>query len=188
MDHFDAFDVAHAEFERRLRLVRDDQWADPTPCAEWTVHDLVNHVVSSARTYALLVNGGSREQVSESLGAEALVDDPLAAFLQHDEALRDAFGQPGALERTCTHPMGDVPGALLLRARGTEGAIHTWDLARAIGAHEHLDPRLVDHALQHLIDMSEVFVEAGAIAAPTGPIDESVEPQTRMLRLAGRDP
>ena len=188
MDQFDAFDVAHAEFERRLRLVRDDQWTDPTPCAEWTVHDLVNHVVSSARTYALMVNGCSREQASGDLGAEALGDDPLAAFLHHDEALHDAFRQPGALERVCMHPMGDVSGALLLRARGTEGAIHTWDLARAIGADEHLDPRLVDHALRHLIDMSEVFVEAGAIAPPTGPTDESVEPQTRMLRLAGRNP
>ncbi|MET0168093.1 MAG: maleylpyruvate isomerase N-terminal domain-containing protein, partial [Vicinamibacterales bacterium] len=44
MDPFDAVDVAHAEFERRLRLVRADQWADPTPCSEWSVRDLVNHV------------------------------------------------------------------------------------------------------------------------------------------------
>ncbi len=188
MNHFDAVDVAHAEFERRLRLVRDDQWADPTPCPEWTVRDLVNHVVSAARTYALLVNGCSREQASEALHEDALGDDPLAAFLHLDGVLHDAFRQPGALERVCMHPMGDVPAALLLRARGTEGAIHTWDLARSIGADEQLDPRLVDHALRHLIDMSEVFVEAGAIAPPTGPTDESVEPQTRMLRLAGRDP
>src|SRR5215207_8235660 len=72
MDHFDAVDVPHAKFERRLRLVRGDQWADPTPCPEWTVRDLVNHVVSAPHTYALLVNGCSREEASGDLGAEAL--------------------------------------------------------------------------------------------------------------------
>ena len=66
MDHFDAFDVAHAEFERRLWLVRADQWADPTPCSEWSVRDLVNHVVAGARTYTLLLDGCSRERARDA--------------------------------------------------------------------------------------------------------------------------
>ena len=188
MDHFDAVDVAHAEFERRLRLVRADQWADPTPCSEWSVRDLVNHVVAGARTYKLLVDGCSRERAREELATDTLGDDPLAAFQSSDTALRDAFRQPGALERRCTHPLFDTVGANLLRARATGVAVHTWDLARALGVDERLDARLTDHALEQFIEWGDRGVKLGTVAPPPGPPDESVAPQIRLLRLAGRDP
>jgi uncharacterized protein (TIGR03086 family) len=188
MDHFAAMDLAHAEFEQRLSLVRDDQWELVTTCPEWTVRGLTNHVVAAARTYTLLHDGCSRERAGQELASDAVGSEPLEAFRDSASALRVAFTQPGALDRPCTHPLFDTTGARLLRGRATDVAVHTWDLARTLRVDEHLDPRLVEHALQHFIEVGDLFVKTGAVAPPPGPTDASVAPQTRLLRLAGRNP
>ena len=187
MDHFDAVDLAHAEFEQRLSLVRDDQWELVTTCPEWTVRDLTNHVVAAARTYTLLLDGCTRERASEELASGALGSDPLEAFRRSVTSLRVAFHQPGAPDRACPHPLFETTGARLLRGRATDVAVHTWDLARTLDVDERLDRRLVEHALQQFIDVGDMFVKTGAVAPPPGPTDASVEPQIRLLRLAGRN-
>jgi uncharacterized protein (TIGR03086 family) len=188
MDDLELVDLAHGEFERRLRSVTGDQWTWSTPCSEWTVRDLVNHVVSSARLYVLMLNGCSREQARAELDAEVLGDDPVGAFESYSTALVAAFQRPDALEHQCEHPFGDLSGRRLLRGRAADVTFHTWDLAKAIGADERLDDRLVELALEVFLPSADRFLAAGAVAAPTGPTDESVPPQVRLLRLAGRNP
>ena len=105
MDYFDAVDLAHAEFEQRLSLVRDDQRELVTTCPEWTIRDLTKHVVAAARTYTLLLDGCTRERASEELASDALGSDPLEAYRRSVTTLRVAFHEPGALDRACTHPL-----------------------------------------------------------------------------------
>jgi uncharacterized protein (TIGR03086 family) len=188
VDDFEAVDCAHAEFERRLRLVRTDQWGLPTPCTEWTVRDVVNHVVAGARVYVLLLDGCSRERANDELASDTLADDPLGAFNSSAAALGAALRKPGALDLPCAHPLGDMIGLNLLRGRPGDVAVHSWDLARAIGADEHLDPSLVDKALAVFVPNAERFLKLGIIAPPTGPTDDTVPSQVRLLRLAGREP
>jgi uncharacterized protein (TIGR03086 family) len=151
------------------------------------VRDLVNHVVAGVRMYVLMVDGCSREEASAELDAKLLGDDPVAAFETWSTALVAAFQRQDALERQWAHPFGDISGRRLLRGRAADVTFHTWDLARAIGADERLDERLVDNALAVSLPSAERFRAAGAVAAPTGAIDESVPAQVRLLRLAGRD-
>jgi uncharacterized protein (TIGR03086 family) len=188
MDDFELMDLAHAEFERRLLLVGDDQWGLPTPCTEWSVRDLVNHVVSGGRMYALMLDGCSRDRARDALDAEVLGDDPVDAFHLYTTTLGAAFRRPGTLDQDWAHPFGDVSGRRLLRGRAADVTFHTWDLARAIGDDERLDDGLVQLALAVFIPSAERFLAAGAVAPPTGPTDASVPPQVRLLRLAGRSP
>jgi len=187
VDSLGGVDLAHAEYERRLRLVRPDQWGLPTPCAEWTVRDLVNHSVAAARAYLLMLEGCSRERASDELASDALGDnDPVEAFSSSAAALHDALRKPGALDVVCAHPLGDWPGTLLIRLRATDVGVHAWDLARAIGADEHLHPRLVELALEFWLPNAESFRDLPVFAPYTGPVDESVPPERRLLHLAGR--
>jgi hypothetical protein len=135
----------------------------------------------------MLLDGCSRDRASEELVSDALGSHPLDAFRDSVTTLRSGLEQPGALERACTHPLFDTTGARLLRGRATDVAIRAWDLAHTLGGDEHLDPRLVEHALQHYVEAGDLFVKSGAVAPPTGPTDPSVAPQTRLLRLAGRN-
>ena len=71
-------------------------------------------------------------------------DDWTGAFRSAYRTMREAFCAPGALERTVAHPgMGDIPATMLFDLRLGELAVHGWDLARAIGADDTLDPDVV---------------------------------------------
>ena len=109
------------------------------------------------------------------------------------ECLR-AFGEPGVLDRDADYPMGPVPGRRLLAIRLTDTVVHTWDLARAAGLDERLDPDLVGWILADLgwiyrdIAHSPVaeVTDHRFFAAPEGVVPEA--PQDRLLHVMGRRP
>src|SRR4051812_673416 len=99
MDRYELLDEAHRQFRDTLTSVTDGQWRSPTPCDEWCVHDLVNHLVSEAQGYQALLRGCSAEEFQDLLNARVLSDrDRVEAYDRENQALLEAFRQPGALE------------------------------------------------------------------------------------------
>jgi uncharacterized protein (TIGR03086 family) len=98
-----------------------------------------------------------------------------------------AFEESDALERTVHHPAGDRSGLDLLWLRVAEWTVHGWDLARAIGGDEQLDPELVDALRVHLEDHGTGLESGGYYEAPL-PAGKETPAQTRMLLIAGRNP
>jgi uncharacterized protein (TIGR03086 family) len=101
--------------------------------------------------------------------------------------LNAAIRDPGAMARTAHHPAGERTGAQLLETRVLDVTVHTWDLARSIGADESLDPDLVAFALT-LRDTFEAGRERGSFAPPPGQMPAGVSAQARLLHLLGRRP
>ena len=174
-------------FVQRLALVGPGQWAARTPCTEWDVRALVNHVVGANRRYTLLLHGAASGDVDATRPVNHLGDDPVASFLATATELQAAFSEPGAMTRTAHHPAGERTGAQLLEMRILDVAVHTWDLARAIGADESLDADLVALALT-LQDSFDAGRRRGAFAQlPVTPHDDG-SAQTQLLQLLGRLP
>ncbi len=187
MDGLDALAIANAGFERRLRLVGPDDWGRPTPCDEWDVRALVNHVVGANRRYTMLLQGASAMQVHATRKADHLGDDALASFLATAADVTGAFREEGALERTVHHDVvGDRSGAELLGMRVLDVAVHSWDLARAIDADDTLDADVVDFVLT--LPVFEAGGQQGGFAAPVGEIAADSSAQVRLLHLLGRRP
>jgi uncharacterized protein (TIGR03086 family) len=112
-----------------IDAVSDDQWSLPTPCDDWTVRDLVEHVVGGNVVFTVALHG----QPTAS-GPPAERSGDLAS--QYERSVRElvqAFRQPGTLERMVSVPFGSVPGTVALHLRITELLVHGWDLARATG-------------------------------------------------------
>ena len=147
MDGFEALACANAEFERRLLLVRDSDWHRPTPCTEWDVRALVNHVVGGSRRHAMLLRGARAAQVYATRAEDHLGADAMAAFVAGADMLLTEFGKPGALDRLVHHPIGDRSGRELLGMRIYDVTVHAWDLACAIDADRALEPALVQRTL-----------------------------------------
>jgi uncharacterized protein (TIGR03086 family) len=173
-------------FTQRLAVVRPDQWTDPTPCTEWDVRALVNHVVGGNRRYTMLLHGATAAEVDATRTADHLGDNPVASFVATAAELDAAFDEPGAMAHTAHHPAGERTGAQLLEMRVLDVAVHTWDLARAIGADETLDPDVVAFALT-LQDTFEAGREWGSFAPP-GETPAPCSAQARLLHLLGRRP
>lgn len=190
MDFFEALDRSAAEFERRLAAVGDDQWEASTPCQEWTVRDLVNHVVAANRMSVALLHGASAEEVRAAWGQDALGDDAMASFVDSAASQGAAFREEGALERTCAHPtQGDVPGLQLLGFRLADQTLHAWDLARAIGADEQLDPELVELLYAGMAPMADDLAAGGIFGQGRScALPDDAPVQAKLLDVAGRRP
>src|SRR3954462_5155897 len=83
--------VANDEFARRLRLVGAADWPRPTPCSEWDVRALVNHVIGANARYQLLLDGAPTDQVEATRAVDHLGDDAVAAFLLTAEGVLARF-------------------------------------------------------------------------------------------------
>jgi uncharacterized protein (TIGR03086 family) len=190
MASFDLLDRAAGEFDKRLRLVTDDQRELPTPCGEFNVRDLVTHQIQGMRGFTLLLNGQAREGAAAFEGGDIGSDDWVGVFNDEYQTMRDTFAAPGVLERTVTHPiMGDIPAAMLFDIRMNELAVHGWDLARAIGADETLDPEVVISIWEFGAPMAEMLPALGIFGSGgSGTVSESAPLQTRLLDMLGRRP
>lgn len=189
MDAFEALDRARVQFSVRLDAVSAEQWALPTPCDEWDVRGLVNHVVTADTTTVRLLDGATREATLALIGVDHLGPDPVAAYGQSAAAQAAAFRVPGALDLIVPHPAFDMPGSRLLDFRVGDTLLHAWDLARAIGGDERLDPDVVEFVWLSLAPLADVLPTTGAFGeGRTGALDDDAPLQLRLLDLSGRRP
>ena len=93
--------------------IRAGQWSAPTPCTDWTVRQVVNHLIGMNRVFAALLAGQPPPPRPPAGHAE---DDPAGAYRDSAAALQAAFGRPGVLERTYHGPLGTATGAERLAA------------------------------------------------------------------------
>jgi uncharacterized protein (TIGR03086 family) len=128
--------------------ITQDQLDDPTPCDDYTVRGVLEHMVGGATAFAAAYRGEAPTDPDLS--------DPLGGFAPVLGDLVAAISAPGALEQTVAAPFGDVPGDTFARFVVLDGLVHGWDLAIATGqsyeppdelvaavdafAHQALDP------------------------------------------------
>jgi uncharacterized protein (TIGR03086 family) len=124
--------------------VRAEQWSAPTPCTEWDVRRLLQHVVGLNRVFtALLLDAPPPLRGAPDHAGE----DPVAAYRESSAALVSAFGQPGILERQYEGPLGTANGAERLHIRLYDLLAHGWDLSQATGQPIDLPDDLVEPSL-----------------------------------------
>jgi len=124
--------------------IQAGQWSAPTPCTDWTVRQVVNHLIGMNRVFAALLAGQPPPPRPPADHAEA---DPAGAYRGSAAALLAAFGRPGVLERTYGGPLGTATGAERLQIRLYDLLAHGWDLAQATGQPADLPDDLAEQSL-----------------------------------------
>ncbi|WP_433072962.1 TIGR03086 family metal-binding protein [Dactylosporangium sp. CA-052675] len=190
-DHY----AALAEgFLARVRAVPAGAWDDPSPCPGWTARDVVAHLVNGHRGL-LFMAGGPAPAPADGIGVGRIAGAPpaepgadLAAVFAHvrDDMLamladpaRTALRLPGG-------PMGAVPVWQAVSVVGSvEVLVHTWDLARATGGDETLDPAQVARVHAAAEPFAAGLLATGAFDPPVLP-PAGADAQTRLLSFLGR--
>ncbi|KDE10754.1 TIGR03086 family metal-binding protein [Rhodococcus aetherivorans] len=174
--------IARQGFEGRLSAVTD--WSAPTPDTEWDVATLVRHVVDEQRWVPPLLAGRTIAEAEAEL--DPLGDDLSAEWDRHavDASVAWASTDP---DKQVHLSYGMVPVRDYLRQQVADIAIHTWDLARAVGADERLDPDLVAAVWEDIQPQRDMLAASGLFAPPV-PVPDDAAVQDRLLALTGRDP
>lgn len=166
------------ETDRMVAAIAADQWDAATPCTEWTVRALVDHMVGGNLLFAAALRGDEPRAVDRG--------NMVRAFRAAAADVVAGFRLPGVLERTVTVPFGEVPGALALNLRTTEIIVHGWDLARAIDATPDFPAELVERQL----DFTRVAVaQVPPDRAPFGPpqpVADDAPALDQLVALLGR--
>lgn len=187
MNPNDAMSAAVAAFGQPLAGVRPDQWSAATGCGDWTVSDLVRHVVGANRMSVVLLSGGDRASGIAAMACPESDAQLAEAFTASAEAQTAAFAAPGAMGATVAHPIGDIPAGQLFEFRLIDLAIHGWDLAVATGQPDDLDPELVDFLFERLEPRAGHLASTGVFGSgSSGQLSPDAPPQARLLDILGR--
>ena len=168
----------------RVNAVRADQWDGPTPCREWSVRDLTNHVTGEDLWTTPLMRGSTIEDVGDRLDGDLLGDDPIQASL---DAAREAIrtvAETLPAGGTVHLSYGEEQMDEYVHQLAADHLVHGWDLAAATGGDLRLDPALVHEVATWFADREEVYRSVGAIGPRTGTFED---PQQDLLAGFGRD-
>lgn len=180
---------AVAAFGERVHGVPAGTWRWPTPCEEWDVRALVHHLVDECRWAPLLLRGATIADVGDRLAGDLLGDDPLGAW---DAAAEEAVAAADGVDLAATVHLsfGDVPAREYLHQLAADHLVHAWDLARATGQDESLDPEVVDGVLAWFGAAEPLYRSGGVIgpAVEVGAGAAAAGAQAELLGRFGRDP
>ena len=171
-------------FGERVRGVGKAAWHQPTPCTEWDVRALVNHVVVENLWIPPLVAGKRIEDVTDIPDGDALGDDPQGAW---DRSLADAVAATARtpLDATTHLSFGDVPAAEYLWQLTVDALVHAWDLARATGQDETFDADLVAACAEWFGGVEDAYRSAGVIGPAV--VADGDDATARLVGRLGRD-
>ena len=142
-DPITIFEKASLRVQEIMAGIRQDQGHDATPCTEWNVLDVMNHIIGGAEVLAGSLEGNIPEGVGgvspvSSYSGEEDVSKLAEAYADESARVLTAANQPGAMEAATPGGMMTVPQFLI--AMATDHIIHGWDLARATGQTMRLMP------------------------------------------------
>jgi uncharacterized protein (TIGR03086 family) len=170
--------------DQLIAAVEDDQWAGPTPCAGWSVRDLVTHLVAGNSLFAGALRGQPPAAPQGTVIPEAGL---LNAYRDSAAALLGAFREPGALDAMVTVPFGTVPGVVALHLRITELLVHGWDLARATGQPATVPDGLAEQELAFSRSKLADIPPDRRPFGPPQPVASSAPTIDQLAALLGRD-
>ncbi len=186
MDPAPLFAQASEYTARIVANVKPDQLSDPTPCPEWDVHALLNHLIGANHFFA---GKGDGTWVDPPEGAEPpdmVGTDPATSYNASVAGVKAAY-QPDMYGNTVTAGPGEMPAGQLYAIGMSEQLLHGWDLAKATGQDGTMDPVLAGAVDTMIRPNIAGGVEAG-FYGPEVPVADDASPTDKLVGLVGRHP
>ena len=166
--------------------VPDNTWNNDTPCSDWDVKDVVNHIVYENVWMVALFNGRTITEVGDEFEGDLVGDDPAGVYLRTANEVKALLAEPDAMSRTCQISSGPVSGAEYAKQLFLDTLIHGWDIAVGSKQNATLDEYLVKMCMPLGQAIADNDGYRAVFKAPTDG-STSGNPQTHLLGLLGRD-
>jgi uncharacterized protein (TIGR03086 family) len=168
----------------RVKAVGSDQWDKPTPCTDWNVRELVNHVVGEDLWTGPLMRGSTIEEVGDRFDGDLLGDQPTETALSAAEEATAAVAETLPSQGTVHLSYGEEQMDEYIHQLAADHLIHGWDLAAATGGDTQLDAELVAEVGAWFAEREEMYRSAGAVGERAS---SGGDPQSDLLAGFGRD-
>jgi uncharacterized protein (TIGR03086 family) len=168
-----------------VQQIGADQWHNSTPCTEWDVSALMNHLVGEQLWLPPLLDGKTIAEVGDVYDGDVLGDDPVGAWDKAADAAAASVTELKDLQSVTHLSFGDFPAEEYLMQMLFDLHIHGWDLRSGIGADTVMDEELTEFLFPWTERTMGAYLAAGVVAPPP-PIPDDANRQTQMLALAGR--
>jgi uncharacterized protein (TIGR03086 family) len=168
-------------FSDRVRGTAD--WDVPAPVDGWTARDVVRHLVE---WFPGFLAGGAGVELPKG---PSVAEDPVGAWTNQFDAVQALLDDPATVDRVLRNPhIGEVPlPEAIDRFYVADVFMHTWDLARATGQDERLDPQLCADLLAGMEPIEDLMRGSGQYG-PRVAVPADADAQTKLLGFIGRDP
>lgn len=173
------------EFDQRVQVVRPVDMDNPTPCSDWSVRDLLNHLVNEDKWVVPLLAGKTIAEVGDEFDGDLLGDDAHLAWKRASEEATSAAREAGATERTVHLSFGDFSGGDYLDQLTADHLIHGWDLDQGTGGNANLDKELMEHVYTWALPIEDVLKGSGAYGEKIEPPADA-DLKTKLLAVFGR--
>ena len=183
MSAHDEHRVVAGAFTQLVRGVSPAAWDNPAPCEGWVARDVVRHLVE---WFPAFLKSGAGVQLPQGPSVD---DDPVAAWTVHCNGVQALLDDPATAGKVLSNPhIGEVPlDQAVDRFYTADVFMHTWDLARASGQEERLDPGKCAQLLEGMLPLDDVLRKSGQYG-PRVEVPEGADVQTRLLAFIGRQP
>jgi len=170
-------------FTERVHGVPPGAWDNPAPCEGWVARDVVRHLVE---WFPAFLKAGAGVDLPKGPPVD---EDPVAAWTLHSQGVQALLDDPATAGRVLSdRHVGEVPlDQAVDRFYTADVFMHTWDLARATGQDERLDPKKCAELLEGMLPLDDLLRRSGQYG-PRVDVPESADVQTRLLAFIGRTP
>ncbi len=184
-------DLHHRALEVTNKVVanvKPEQLSAKTPCAAFTVKDLLNHMIGGNHMFVAAAKG--EEVKAPDSPPDFVGNDPHSAWKESSAAVQQAWSDESLLAKTAKLPFAELPGEVALGIHFMEALVHGWDLAKATGQDTTLPDDLAEQARERITPLASGFPR-GVEGAPFGHEVQCAEGATateRLVSFLGRNP
>lgn len=183
MEIVDALDRTFQHTQGVIAGVTPDQYDNATPCPDWDVRALLEHLVGVVAGLGAAVGG------EPPAGPFELAPDPAAQFAEVSKSALAAWGAPGALDQTVDAGPGPMPARVLGAINLLDTATHTWDLATATGQPSVLPDEVAAAALEASRQVISPQMRAGRFGPEVTVVGvDDLHDTDRLVAFLGRQP
>jgi uncharacterized protein (TIGR03086 family) len=183
VDPIERIDRATAFAEEKVKGVRAADMPKPTPCTEFDVRTLLNHMIGNLGLLTTAASGGKAERPQ----GDQFDADAGAAYAKGRNDLLAALGAPGVLARDWQMPFGSLAGSMMANVAFMEHLTHGWDVAKASAQDTTIPPDLVGECMESARAMGDMLRMPG-VCGPPVEVPDSASAQDKFIAFMGRTP
>ncbi len=185
MNPIESFERAAQGTTKVIENVSRDQLSNPTPCPEWDVKTLINHMIGANIHFAGVAAGENQQFTGDT--PDFTEGDFVTTFRESTEKMAKVFSEPGALDRTLKLQIGEMPGVFVIGIATTETALHGWDLAKATEQEPLIEDELAS-VLYRRVSSALTPELRGTAFGPPVEVSDDASPTDKLVAFLGRTP